>query len=261
MRQLQHAQSLSGDSHLNLTKYEILALSAPISVSDGHPRQQPTAAQAAVLRRLTDLFLEATSGPFEELERRAQSAFLANLGQDTQAVTDGRVLSAYSSSVAMDVLARTLVREAPRVGLITPTFDNIPALLRRWGLSLVPLAEEALIAGEIPVPLDQLDAVFITTPNNPTGTYLGPEALRSIAEQCAEAGLVLAMDVCFRGFERPRIYPTMASGRMLEKTTPSHNGTTESGTREYSSSLSNKMASIELSISQNVEAWISRKSA
>lgn len=196
------AQNRLGDGHVNLTKYEISALSAPISVSDGHPRQQPTAAQAAILGRLTDLFIEGTVAPFEELEKRVQATFLRSLGQHTRAVDGGRVLSAYASSVAMDVLARTLAENAPRVGLITPTFDNIPDLLKRWRLPLVPLAEEALVNGEIPVPLDQLDTVFITTPNNPTGTYLGPEALRSIAEQCARAGLLLAMDVCFRGFER-----------------------------------------------------------
>lgn len=197
-------------AHDNLTKYEITALAATIGVSDGHPRQRPTTGQQAILDALPQLFAEAQAAPFEALERTAQRAFLSSTGQHAAPVEAGRVLSCYSSSCVMDVVARTLARRRPRVGLVHPTFDNIPDLLKRWGLELVPLAEEALLAGEIPAAPGTLDALFVTTPNNPTGAFLDADALRSIAEQCAAADVLLALDVCFRGFDRRFQYDSYA---------------------------------------------------
>jgi enduracididine biosynthesis enzyme MppP len=185
----------------NLTKYEITALAAELGVSDGHPRQEPTPAQHKILAAMPDLFERAEAEPFEALEQSAQRAFLSSTGQYSAPVGAGRVLSCYSSSVVTDVLARTLVARHPRVGLIHPTFDNIPDLLKRWGLKLVPLDERSVCTGRIPVAVAELDALFITTPNNPTGTYLSEEALTEIAEQCAAADVLLVLDVCFRGFE------------------------------------------------------------
>lgn len=195
-------------AHDNLTKYELTALAAEVGVSDGHPRQRPTAGQSGILKAMPRLFAEAQAAPFEQLERSAQRVFFTSIGQHAAPVDAGRVLSCYSSSCVMDVLSRTLVERFPRVGLIHPTFDNIPDILKRWGLQLVPLDERALVEGEIPAAAGTLDAVFVTTPNNPTGAFLSAEALRSIAERCAHAGMLLALDVCFRGFDRRFQYDT-----------------------------------------------------
>jgi enduracididine biosynthesis enzyme MppP len=205
-----HATIDDRTAHSNLTRYEISALAAEVGISDGHPRQRPTAKQLEILRSMPELFEQAGAERFEDLERRAQSAFLSSTGQYAAPVSAGRVLSCYSSSVVMDVVARTLASSFIRVGLVHPTFDNIPDILKSWGLKLVPLEEEALMAGEITVAIDELDVVFVTTPNNPTGAYLGADALRSLAEQCAEAGVLLALDVCFRGFDRRFQYDSYA---------------------------------------------------
>jgi enduracididine biosynthesis enzyme MppP len=197
-------------AHNNLTMYEISALAAEVGVSDGHPRQRPTAKQLEILRSMPELLEQAGAEPFEDLERRAQSAFLYSTGQYGAPISAGRVLSCYSSSVVMDVVARTLASSYTRVGLVHPTFDNIPDILKSWGLKLVPLEERPLMEGEIPVAIEELDVVFVTTPNNPTGAYLSAEALQNLAEQCAEAGVLLALDVCFRGFDRRFQYDNYA---------------------------------------------------
>ncbi|MFF1300176.1 MULTISPECIES: aminotransferase class I/II-fold pyridoxal phosphate-dependent enzyme [unclassified Streptomyces] len=72
-------------------------------------------------------------------------------------------------------------------------------MLLGWGHQLVPLEEKALTEGEIPE-LQRLDSVFLTVPNNPTGTTIGADALRQIAVTCAHRGIPLILDTCFRGF-------------------------------------------------------------
>ncbi|MFF7172871.1 aminotransferase class I/II-fold pyridoxal phosphate-dependent enzyme [Streptomyces pseudovenezuelae] len=192
----------------NLTKYEMLALDGELNVSDGHPRQSLSPAQHRILQRMPEIFAWAAEQQFADVERRAQRTFLDSLGQLTAPVEVGRVHSSYASSVAMDVVARSLRPRIRTIGLIHPTFDNIPDLLLGWGHQLVPLEEKALTEGEIPE-LHRLDAVFLTVPNNPTGTVIGPEALRQIAVTCAGRGIPLILDTCFRGFvpdDRPDMY-------------------------------------------------------
>ncbi|MFF7166812.1 aminotransferase class I/II-fold pyridoxal phosphate-dependent enzyme [Streptomyces sp. NPDC008086] len=192
----------------NLTKYEMLALDGGLNVSDGHPRQSLSPTQHRILQRMPEIFARAAEEQFAEIERRAQRTFLDSLGQFTAPVEAGRVHSSYASSVAMDVVARSLRPRVRSIGLIHPTFDNIPDLLLGWGHQLVPLEERALTEGEIPE-LHRLDAVFLTVPNNPTGTVIGTEALRRIAVTCADRGIPLILDTCFRGFapqDRPDMY-------------------------------------------------------
>ncbi|OEV05746.1 aminotransferase class I/II-fold pyridoxal phosphate-dependent enzyme [Streptomyces oceani] len=183
----------------NLTRYEILALDGEINVSDGHPRNSLTAGQSAIVDRMPSLFRAAGKEAFADLEARAQRAFLSSVGQHKAPVEEGRVLSCYASSVAMDVVARSLAQRGNRIGLIHPTFDNIPDLLRGWGHQLVPLEEDALADGAVPH-IDDLDALFLTVPNNPTGVTISHEALRSIAEACVQQGKILVLDTCFRGY-------------------------------------------------------------
>lgn len=184
----------------NLTELEILALDADVNLADGHPRQDLTRTQRAIVDRMPELFDVARHTPFEDLENRAHGAFLHALGQHGAPVGAGRIYSAYASSVGMDVVARCLAEAAPRVGLIHPTFDNIPDLLKAWSVQLVPLEEEELGARAIERAGD-LDAVFLTTPNNPTGHVVDAATMGEIAEYCAAREMVLVLDTSFRGFD------------------------------------------------------------
>jgi enduracididine biosynthesis enzyme MppP len=195
---------------LNLTELEILALDSPVNVSDGHARQSLTEAQSAVVREFPELFESASRQPFGELERRAQSAFLSALGQHRAPVCEGRVFSTYSSSVGMEIVARCLAEELSEVALIHPTFDNIPDLLKARGLSLRPVEEQALEGDPEHAFAGRPQAVFITTPNNPTGFVLSADALRRVAGWCAEHRAVLCLDTSFRGFDPTAQYDTYA---------------------------------------------------
>ncbi|HEX6342490.1 enduracididine biosynthesis enzyme MppP [Umezawaea sp.] len=191
----------------NLTQLEYLALNSDFNLSDGHARQELTPGQGKMVGELPRLWAEAVVRPVEEIERESHRAFFHLLGQHSYPGADGRVLACYSSSVAMEIFARALVTEADAIALVHPTFDNIPDILRGVGLRLVPLEEDVLHGGDVPAELlGSVGAIFVTTPNNPTGRVLSRERLVRLAEQCAEHGVVLALDTCFRGFDEAGQY-------------------------------------------------------
>lgn len=186
----------------NLTQFETLALDSSMNLADGHARQQLTAAQSKIVAELPSMWAEAALRPVSEIEQEAAASFFGMLGQHSHPFDAGRTLSCYSSSLAMEILARSLVTTSDAVALIHPTFDNIPDILRGVGLRLVPVEEEQAHDDDLPAELlEQVGCVFVTTPNNPTGRVMTEARLRRLAEQCAEYGVVLALDTSFRGFD------------------------------------------------------------
>lgn len=180
-------------------------MSAEINLSDGHARQDLTASQQRIVHQLSDLFMQAVDESPTLLEEKAQAAFLAAVGQHS-AISEAEVLSCYSSSVAMEIFARSLQAEGlRRVALIHPTFDNIPDILRGLGMELLPVDEGALTDGSASIP-DGAEVLFITTPNNPTGRVLPPDVLTHWARVCAARGIILALDTSFRGFDERAQY-------------------------------------------------------
>ncbi|MFB9907044.1 enduracididine biosynthesis enzyme MppP [Allokutzneria oryzae] len=192
----------SKDVEANLTQLEYLALNSSMNLADGHARQFLTPGQAVIIDDLANIFRESETTPVEELEIRAHQAFFGVLGQHSYPGADGRVLACYSSSVAMEILSRSLVTKIDRMALVHPTFDNIPDILRGVGITLTPLEEDVLHGGDLDARLlDSVGAVFVTTPNNPTGRVVPEERLRRLAEQCREHDVVLCLDTSFRGFD------------------------------------------------------------
>lgn len=184
---------------LNLTQHEQKALDSLINLSDGHPRQALTHSQRAIVTRLPEFFELVQNQPLAKLEACAQSAFFSSLGQLSAPIRQGRVLSAYSSSVATMIVAKVL--RGHRVALLHPTFDNIHALLS-WIIQVVPLDEGILANANLSdQTIGSANCIFVTIPNNPTGWIPGPTAFDHLAKTCAARGLVLCVDASFRGFD------------------------------------------------------------
>jgi aspartate/methionine/tyrosine aminotransferase len=188
--------------HESLTQMQLLGVGSGTNVAEGHPRYALTRGQRAVVDRFAEFFETASREPFPVVDTRAHTAFFAALGQQSAPVGTGRIVSLYSSSVAIDIAGRCLAEIGSTVAVIHPTLDCVPALFRSRGLTLVPVSERRLhaddpLAGLSPSP----DAVFVATPNNPTGTHLGADALGSLAETCATRGVILVIDSCFRAFD------------------------------------------------------------
>ena len=191
----------------NLTQLEHLALGSTLNLSDGHARQEPTPGQSKIINQLPELWTEAIERTVHEIEREAHEAYFWLLGQYTYPGADGRVLSCYSSSVAMEIFARALATGTDAIALMHPTFDNIPDILRGVGLRLVPVEEEPLHDNDLDDELlDSVGCVFVTTPNNPTGRVMSARRLARLAEQCAEHDVVLTLDTSFRGFDTDAHY-------------------------------------------------------
>ncbi|MEU4563497.1 enduracididine biosynthesis enzyme MppP [Actinoplanes sp. NPDC023936] len=187
----------------NLTEIESLALSSELNMADGHARQELTEAQRSIVDEFPDLFHKAAAQPVDDLEREAHRAFLHMMGQHTFPTRAGGVLTCYSSSVAMEILARSLATAGGgSVALVHPTFDNIPDLLRGNGLRLLPVEEDVLHHGPVAAAVpDGVRCLFVTTPNNPTGRVLTEDRLAGLAAECAAKDVVLALDTSFRGFD------------------------------------------------------------
>ncbi|WP_327037682.1 enduracididine biosynthesis enzyme MppP [Micromonospora maris] len=188
---------------VNLTEIESLALSSQLNMADGHARQELTKSQRSIVDELPDLFAKAAAQPVDDLEREAHRAYLHLLHQHSYPTRPGGVLTCYSSSVAMEILARSLVPAGGGpVALVHPTFDNIPDLLRGNGLRLLPVEEDVLHEGSVSAAVPEgVRCLFITTPNNPTGRVLAEQRLAAIAAECAARDVVLALDTSFRGFD------------------------------------------------------------
>jgi histidinol-phosphate/aromatic aminotransferase/cobyric acid decarboxylase-like protein len=197
--------------HESLTQMQLLGVGSGTNVAEGHPRYALTPGQRAVVDRFPEFLETALREPFPVLDARAHAAFFGAVGQKSAPVGTGRIVSLYSSSVAIDVVGRCLAEIGSTVAVIHPTLDCIPALLRSRGVSLLPVSERRLRAAD---PLADLaapvDAVFVATPNNPTGTHLNAEALASLADSCARRRVILVIDSCFRAFDPRAQYDAYA---------------------------------------------------
>lgn len=194
----------------NLTIMEVEALTdvdGGLNLTDGHARLVLSEEQAAIVARIPDMFAEASSRPFPDIEREAHATFLGAVGQLSAPVGSGRILSCYSSTLATDIVARALPAGAT-IAVLHPTFDNIADLFVTRGLSLVPLSEEALLAREWPG--SPVGAIMVTHPNNPTGLVTPEGHLRSLAEHAVRHGQMVIVDASFRGQVRAAQYDTYA---------------------------------------------------
>ena len=194
----------------SLTSLEAEALSSPeqeLNLTDGHPRGQLTASQRVIASTIPAMFDEAFERPFADIERCAHTAFYGCMGQFTAPIGTGRTLSTYSSTIALDIVARVLAERVKEVAVLHPTFDNIADLFRARGLRQRPISEQQVDTGSWHPPAE-VGAVVVVTPNNPTGWILRRESLRRLAADCARSGQVLVMDSSFRGQDPRAHYDT-----------------------------------------------------
>jgi len=197
-------------STASLTQMQLLGVASDVNVAEGYPRFQPTEGQAAILSRLGELMDEARDTPFPLLETRAHEAFFHALGQRSAPIGSGRILSTYSSTVAIDIALAALARRVTTVGLIHPVIDCIPALMRARGLQAVPLSEQDVAGGDPFTRHPDIEAILTANPNNPTGTVMDAGALERLAVACAERCVPLLIDQCFRAFDSRVQFDTYA---------------------------------------------------
>jgi aspartate/methionine/tyrosine aminotransferase len=180
------------------------------NVAEGYPRWDLTPSQHRIIDQLPRLMRAAYETPFSALEANAQRALLWGLGQRTAPIGTGNILSYYSAGVAIDIVGRCLAARTETIGVIHPTLDCLPALMRSRGPQLVPVSEARLRRRDPLAGLPPMGGLYIANPNNPTGTVLDADELRRLADSCARRGVALAIDACFRVFDIRAQYDTYA---------------------------------------------------
>lgn len=189
-------------SVVTITELERGALvSDVINLSDGHARQSLGRETKSKVQKIFHSFVSATARPdYFAAEREFLGSLRAHSGQD---YLPGHYAITYASSVAMGMVAAHVKRERRRVGVVCPTFDNIPGLLEVAEVPVVPVPEEWLApAGDF----DRLDAlsigaIVLVTPNNPTGAYLPRTVMCDLMDWAVSRDVQVIIDLAFRWFE------------------------------------------------------------
>jgi aspartate/methionine/tyrosine aminotransferase len=185
-----------------LTRYEWLGLKNVHNLADGHARQAQSPGEDRVVDQIASLYREVEGQDQVALQRSFEELFYRQAGQPSVLRRANAPLHHYSSSVSTEVVANVLRDRGLSVGLLHPTFDNIAAILRRHRVPLTPVTEDIFSTPEDDRHYEGHDALFLVTPNNPTGLDPTPDVLRTVADQCQARGMLLILDVCFRFFSR-----------------------------------------------------------
>src|SRR5690349_14612852 len=160
-----------------LTEWEWHGLERRFNLADGHAHQDLPAEMTSVLDGLPRLILNRNADQ-ERTESEFTTAFFEISGQRHPMV---RPFLHLSSSISIELAAKALKQAGnSQVGLISPSFDNIPQLLRRSGLVLHPIPEHSFWADDRVQEsfLSACDALFLVVPNNPTGYTPSDAALQ-----------------------------------------------------------------------------------
>lgn len=181
------------------TEIEKVGLKAVVNLADAHARQDLSRTQLAIIERLPQLFRRGESESYDSLVQDFLGKFFLLAGQGQVPALD-RIFLSYSASCAIDMISLICSERQFVVGLIEPCFDNISNFLLRRGVRLVALSESALLREGMVRTSLKLDAVWIVSPNNPTGLASTEASFRSLARWCSLNQVLLILDLCFRFF-------------------------------------------------------------
>jgi len=184
-----------------LTQHEWPALARDmVNLADGHARHSLSTQSVQGLAAILEGLLAKRGSDYFEAEEAFRAALSVHTGQ--QYGTNSSFLT-YSASIALDAAAKQLLPQRRPIGLLTPTFDSVPALFRRSGLRLTPVPERRVLPA---VDLDYLDglglgALIVVVPNNPTGTVMFPDQVIGLLGWAARRDVTLVLDLSFRMFD------------------------------------------------------------
>ncbi|MGW5971135.1 pyridoxal phosphate-dependent aminotransferase [Streptomyces sp. NPDC055186] len=188
-------------STYSLTEHEWPALAAgTINLADAHARHSLSSDSVRRISEVTQNLL-ANAGPdYFEAETWFREALTRHTGQHYPVHAS---YLTYSASVALDVIAKYLRSVQGPIGMLTPTFDSVPALFARSGLDLVPVPEDRILPNCDTGFLDSLGlgALVVVAPNNPTGAILSPDQAFVLLEWAARHDVLLVLDASFRMFD------------------------------------------------------------
>nr|WP_019366152.1 pyridoxal phosphate-dependent aminotransferase [Pseudomonas luteola] len=192
----------------DITQHEIEALKTKFNLADAHTHQSQSPTQRNIIKDLPKLWYKAEKQTQYESEQEFIQTFYTFHGQHTALKRKEEIYLVYAASIAMHITATYLKQKQLRVGLIEPCFDNLHDLMKHMEVPLSPLdesifGETASIYKRLSERTENLDAIFVVDPNNPTGFSLfkdDAEAFREVVRFCKDHKKILIMDFCFASF-------------------------------------------------------------
>ncbi|MBA3486423.1 MAG: aminotransferase class I/II-fold pyridoxal phosphate-dependent enzyme [Lysobacter sp.] len=192
----------------DITQHEIAALKTKYNLADAHTHQRQSPSQKKIVESLPQIWYEAESNSQYTSEQEFIRAFYGFHGQHHALKRSEDIYLVYAASIGMHITATYLQKKKARVGLIEPCFDNLPDLMKHMSIPLAPLAEHLLaetesIYANLAANTQDLDAIFLVDPNNPTGFSLlskGPGAFKEVVRFCVDHEKLLILDLCFAAF-------------------------------------------------------------
>jgi aspartate/methionine/tyrosine aminotransferase len=187
----------------NLTAYEIATLPQTFNLTDGHAFRRWSAGEEAIIDRSAQLFRNNDRRRQVDIEREYIRDF-SQLARQTWDEDAFGYLMCFTASMAFEILANYLRMNRLSLALIEPCFDNLADIFKRHQIPLHSVPDALLEA-----PVDALaravaavdaDAICLVTPNNPTGTTLAEDNLRTLLHFCKERHKLLILDCCFRAY-------------------------------------------------------------
>lgn len=181
----------------NLTQVQSSASGLPFDLCDGHARHTLFESTRDALREAA---AETFANDCPDIESVEWEFLECLAGRSRQPYRAHPSFVCYSASIAIDISAKYLALTRRRTGVIVPAIDVVSCVLRRDGVETVAVPEARLMPAPDVDYLDSLhlDALFVVTPNNPTGTGLEHAELLKLFQWAAERGVVLVLDLSFR---------------------------------------------------------------
>lgn len=168
--------------------------------SNENPIGPSPMAVAAIQKELQDLHIYP-----DTTDARLRKALVEYYGHSIQ---DEQLICTASGSEMIDVVCRGFLREGDEVIISNPCFVPYATFSRWSGATIVdvPLkgASYALdVEGILSAITDQTRIIFLTSPNNPTGTYIPADTVSALLDQVPDDVVVIYDEVYWHFVDRP----------------------------------------------------------
>lgn len=167
--------------------------------------QPSTGAPEAALRQLHDAMDEQPLGYTVALGLPELRARIAQLYHDWYGISldPSRVVVTSGSSGAFILAFTALFDAGARVALGEPGYPSYRQILS--ALDVTPVGIQSKLENRLqPEPAqipDDVDGLIVASPGNPSGTMLGPDALRALITHCAARDIAFISDEIYHGIQ------------------------------------------------------------
>lgn len=184
-----------------LTEEEVLVLSEAYNLADGHAYRQWNDAEKAIIDRVSTIFHRVDRRQRSSIEAEYFDVFFSLSKQGLFKDYFDRSLC-FTASTALEVIANYLRIKNMSVALIEPCFDNLYDILARHAVPMCAFPEALMMgeADEFTAYLQDIksDAIFLVTPNNPTGAHIPQQNFAKLIDYCLQEQKLLIIDATFR---------------------------------------------------------------